>query len=119
MHLNRISKPLLVDLLRVFHNRKWLSPHIRFASVRSKPELCKDLANYFDTALEGDFIRFRPKNHVPQSVPRLDFDLKHKRFLFDLQVIEVPILSRNTPRFRISHEPVTLYFGAKGDPPAK
>ena len=110
MHLNRISKPLLVDLLRMFHQRKYFIPHIRFASVRSKPELCKDLNNYFDTRLDGQIIRFLPRRTVRPSVPRIDFDLAQKAFLFDSRPIEIPVLSRQTPQFSISHAPVTLRF---------
>ena len=40
--LNKISKPHIVDLLRIFDKRKTISPRIRYASVRSKPELIKD-----------------------------------------------------------------------------
>ncbi len=110
MHLNRISKPLLVDLLRMFHQRKYFIPHIRFASVRSKPELCKDLNNYFDTRLDGQIIHFLPRRTVRPSVPQIDFDLKQKAFLFDSRPIEIPVLSRQTPQFSISHGPVTLRF---------
>ena len=44
--METISKPHLVDLLRVFDKRKWFVPRIRYASVRSKPELIKDMQKY-------------------------------------------------------------------------
>ena len=42
--MERISKPHIVDLLRVFDRKRWIQPRIRYASVRSKPELIKDLS---------------------------------------------------------------------------
>ena len=32
-----------MDLLRIFDKHKWIRPRIRYASVRSKPELIADL----------------------------------------------------------------------------
>ena len=110
MHLNKISKPLLVDLLRVFHQRKYFIPHIRYASVRSKPELCEDLSRHFDTELDGHFIRFLQKNNVRVRMPAIRFDLQNKRFLFDEAPVEIPVLSRQPMQFSISHVPVTLRF---------
>ena len=110
MELNRISKPLLTSLLRVFHARRYLVPHIRFASIRSKPELCKDLGRYFETTLVENIIHFLPRSNVPRSVPAIQFDLKAKHFLFDGVPVEVPTVSRQHPRFVVHHGPVTLTF---------
>ena len=51
--MNQISKPHIVDLLRIFDKNRMISPRIRYASVRSKPELLKDLAHHFDTSRWG------------------------------------------------------------------
>ena len=51
--INVISKPLIVDLLRTFDKNKWLSPKIRYASVRSKGELIEDLRRHFRDRREG------------------------------------------------------------------
>ena len=45
--LHKISKPHLVDLLRMSDHNRWLQPRIRYASVRSKPELIRDLEDHF------------------------------------------------------------------------
>ena len=41
-----ICKPLIVDLLRTFDKNRWMSPKIRYASVRSKDQLIKDLMKH-------------------------------------------------------------------------
>ena len=48
--MNAISKPHLVDLLRIFDKRRYITPRIRYASVRSKPELIRDLERHFGTS---------------------------------------------------------------------
>ena len=53
--MERISKPHIVDLLRIFDRRRWFIPRIRYASVRSKPELIKDLKKYFFTSYVDKF----------------------------------------------------------------
>jgi len=57
--MQRISKPHIVDLLRIFDRRRWFVPRIRYASVRSKPELIKDLAKYFFTYERDDVLFFK------------------------------------------------------------
>ena len=44
----KLTKPSLVDLLRMCDRNRWCTPRIRYASIRSKPELCKDLLKHFD-----------------------------------------------------------------------
>ena len=44
--MERISKPQIVDLLRVFDLRRLVQPRIRYASVRSKPELIKGRSHF-------------------------------------------------------------------------
>ena len=57
--MQRISKPHLVDLLRFFDKKRIFSPRIRYASVRSKPELIKDLKKYFFTYERGDVLNLK------------------------------------------------------------
>ena len=45
--MNQISKPHIVDLLRIFDKKRFINPRIRYASVRSKPELLNDLKLHF------------------------------------------------------------------------
>ena len=45
--MNQISKPHIVDLLRIFDKNRYINPRIRYASVRSKPELLNDLKMHF------------------------------------------------------------------------
>ena len=40
--MDQISKPHIVSFLRMVDRHKWIRPRIRFASVRSKPELITD-----------------------------------------------------------------------------
>ena len=58
--MNHISKPHIVDLLRIFDKRKFFVPRIRYASVRSKPELLKDLKYYFGTRLNEGLCTSSP-----------------------------------------------------------
>ena len=82
--MNQISKPHIVDLLRIFDKNRMISPRIRYASVRSKPELLKDLSHHFDTLQVGPQIRFKPrKEHFRACVPEIVYHLKEKQFYFD------------------------------------
>ena len=58
--LTNIAKPAIVELLRVFDENQWVVPRIRYASVRSKPELIEDIQRHFRASLTNDrFICFR------------------------------------------------------------
>ena len=81
-YLGLISKPHLVDLLRVFDRNKWVTPRIRYASVRSKPELVHDLLVHFTVAKTDDLLRFYPKRLL-SCLPRIDYDLTNRRYLLD------------------------------------
>ena len=78
--LNLISKPHLVDLLRYFDRQMLLHPRIRYASVRSKPELIRDLLDFFTvpSPLKGDLVRLEPRRPVP--VPELAYHLPTRRW---------------------------------------
>ena len=107
----RISKPHIVDLLRIFDRKKWIRPRIRYASVRSKPELIADLSRHFIVRHEGDRLYFFPKkvNHGSE-LPKIEYDLLQKRYYLDGIHVDVPKESRNRPKFSISRVPVTLDF---------
>ena len=109
--MNQISKPHIVDLLRIFDKNRMISPRIRYASVRSKPELLKDLAHHFDTTQEENKIIFRPrKQHHFRGVPMISYHLKEKQYYFDGKGVNVPEQSRARPVFQIKKGPVTITF---------
>ena len=119
--MEQISKPHIVDLLRIFDKNKWIRPRIRYASVRSKPELISDLERHFEILQRGDILLFHPRRVSNwSSIPRIEYDLALKQYRLDGIHVNVPLESRTPPVFSISHEPVTLdfacYFG--GDPSA-
>ena len=115
--MERISKPHLVDLLRIFDKRRWLTPRIRYASVRSKPELIKDLKAFFFTYDRGRVMYFKLKGSAQAALshlPRISYHLKERRYLFDDRPFDVSVESRKRVRFSISHVPVTLFARSEG-----
>lgn len=108
--MNQISKPHIVDLLRIFDKNRLISPRIRYASVRSKPELLRDLAHHFETSQEGHKVIFKPKLIHFRGVPTILYDLKEKQFYFDGHSVNVPEQSRARPVFEIRRGPVTISF---------
>ena len=120
-----ISKPHLVDLLRIFDKNKWIIPRIRYASVRSKPELIADITTHFNVQqTKAEVLMFFPKRDLP-GVPKIAYDLPTRKYLLNDLVVDVPKESRKKPQFSISHVPVTLTFaefysapGAKQTPPS-
>ena len=116
--MNQISKPHIVDLLRIFDKNRMISPRIRYASVRSKPELLKELSHHFDTMQVGPKILFTPrKEHFRACVPEIVYHLKEKQFYFDGKSVNVPEESRARPVFSIRKGPVTLTFHEFGPSP--
>ena len=116
--MERISKPHIVDLLRVFDRKRWIQPRIRYASVRSKPELIKDLQKYFYTYERGDILHIKLRGAVEATlshIPEICYDFSKKVYLFDSRPFDVQSESRKKVRFSISHVPVTL-FGPSEDP---
>lgn len=105
--MNRISKPDLVDLLRISDHRRWIHPRIRYASIRSKPELLADLRRHFQEQLRGHVLLFL---HDLPRVPTIEYDLRKKCFLFDGTHVDAPKTSRERPKFHILRESVTLSF---------
>ena len=93
--VQRISKPNLVDLLRMCDRRRWCTPRIRYASIRSKPDLCRDLVVFFEFKLQGDEVRILPKKKI-FSFPDLRYNLKERRFYLDGQWFDGEGLSSET-----------------------
>ena len=108
--MERISKPHLVDLLRVFDRRKWFNPRIRYASVRSKPELIKDIKKFFFTYERDGTLHFKTRAGVSPSIPEIAYVFAKREYLFEGKPYDVPRESRRRVAFSISHQPVTMYF---------
>ena len=109
----QISKPHIVDLLRIFDKKRWLHPRILYASVRSKPELIKDLKNHFHTYAQEGILHFKPRERlrkVLSHVPKIAYNFSKKRYFFDGEPFDVPLESRRKVKFSISRVPVTLRF---------
>ena len=87
--LNRISKPHIVDLLRIFDSRKTICPRIRYASVRSKPELIKDILKHFDCTESDDVVYFAPLCPT-LDVPNISYDLGARTYAFNGATVDVP-----------------------------
>ena len=66
--MNQISKPHIVDLLRIFDKNRMISPRIRYASVRSKPELLKDLITLHRAAKYKQHIEGPPRPFWQRSI---------------------------------------------------
>ena len=106
----KISKPHLVDLLRLSDRNRWLYPRIRYASVRSKPELISDLMIHFRLLEFEKRLVFLPKNPRTPGLPEIEYDLSQKKFLVNGVPQDIPKLSRLKPVFSISKQSVTLTF---------
>ena len=120
--METISKPHMVDLLRVFDKKRWITPRIRYASVRSKPELVADLKRVFFTKVTRHIIRFLLRDALKKShshLPLISYDLVKRTFLFDGSPVDVPVESRKKIRFSISHVPQTLVFSLSTNQPSK
>ena len=107
--MQEICKPHLVDLLRTFDKNRWFTPRIRFASIRSKNELIGDLQVLFHPRKVKRVIHFVPL-HTNDLVPDIRYDLDNRRYLLDGVALDVPRMSREKPRFVISHRPYTMTF---------
>ena len=121
--MEQISKPHIVDLLRIFDRKRMIIPRIRYASVRSKPELIADLKKYFSTHKRDGVLHFKPRGQTALShIPRIAYNFQDKQYLFDGRPFDVPAESRKKVRFSISHVPVTLFqepFLPPTSPPSK
>ncbi len=105
--LNKISKPHLVDFLRMSDHHRWLMPRIRYASVRSKPELIQDLQSHFRVRLRAGLLLFEPLR--ARNLPEIAYCLKTRKYHLDGAPADIPRMSRTKPVFSIVHKKVTLF----------
>ena len=115
--MEKISKPNLVDLLRLSDRERWFAPRIRFASVRSKPCLIQDLRELYKDVRRGERVLFLPRHKLQNHVPHILYDVKRRTFLLNGKVMDVPKISRQKPVFSIRRELYTLTFDSFGSPP--
>jgi len=109
--MENISKPELVDFLRISDRKRWCFPRIRYASIRSKPMLLQDMRRHFRERWAGkQLLSLVPRNSLLTHVPRIEYNFAKKTFLFDGRHIDVPRASREPLKFSVSREPVTLVF---------
>ena len=114
--MNAISKPHLVDLLRHFDRQKWVCPRIRYASVRSKPELITDILRVFRVIRVKKIIHFLPHRSL-HRLPKIEYDLEQRRYRFDGVPMNVPRISREKVQFEIRRGPYVVHFGFDEIPP--
>ena len=111
MAVQRISKPAIVNFLRLCDRKRWCQPRIRYASIRSKAELCADLIDYFQFQLTDKVITISPHKEI-RGFPQIQYDLKLRSFLVDGLRHDFAKVSRQKPTFHLEHRTVTLVFGA-------
>ena len=116
--MEKISKPHIVEFLRLCDRNHWLHPRIRYASIRSKPQLLADVKRHFRSRRRGSLLLFHPLRRLP-TVPKISYDFERKRFLYDGKPIALPIRSQEQTRFHIERGPVVVAFPrVTGSPPA-
>ena len=116
--MEKISKPHIVEFLRLCDRNHWLHPRIRYASIRSKPQLLADVKKHYRSRRKGTLLLFHPTHHLP-AVPKISYDFDRKRFLYDGKPIALPIRSQEQTRFHIERGPVVVAFPTvTGSPPA-
>ena len=117
--MQTISKPKLVDLLRVFDHRKWLSPRIRYASVRCKGDLIGDIETHFEVSDVGTHLHLTPRRRVLRAqLPRISYDRELRLFLFDGEAQDLEVVSREMPRFQILRRRTVLKFAFQNPLPS-
>ena len=107
--MKSISKPHLVDLLRMFDQNRWITPRIRYASVRSKGELLEDLSRHFKSFSYDNVVTFVPRYRI-DFLPKLEYNLKERAYYLDGKKKDFPRESRSPPKFVVCKGPVTLTF---------
>ena len=113
--MEKISKPHIVEFLRLCDRNHWLHPRIRYASIRSKPQLLADVKRHFRARRRGKLLLFHPLRRLP-TVPKISYDFDRKRFLYDGKPIALPTPNQEADRFRIAQGPVTVSFPPFGNP---
>ena len=115
--MEKISKPHIVEFLRLCDRKQWLHPRIRYASIRSKPQLLADLKKHYRCRRKGTLLLFRPLHPLP-LVPRISYDFEKKQFLYDGKPTSLPTRGQEPTQFRIVREQVTLTWPQlPGSPP--
>ena len=108
--MEQISKPHIVAFLRMVDRHKWLRPRIRFASVRSKPELIADIGRAFNLVwVTKHLLHLQPRTRSYRG-PRVEYDLLGRRYLLDGEPRDFPRESRCLPQFQIARGPFHLDF---------
>ena len=107
--VSKLTKPSLVDLLRLCDKNRWCQPRIRYASIRSKPDLCHDLLKFFRFTEDDEFIHITPLRRIV-NFPDLKYHLKSRRFWKNGLEFDAAVVSREKPVFRFERKKVTLVF---------
>lgn len=118
MSVTDICKPLIVDLLRTFDKNRWISPKIRYASVRSKSQLLRDIEKHFTITHQRRLLHFAPRAEKPRH-PRIEFDLDRKEFLFGGRPLDLPEVSRAQIPFAIRHGNYVVWFDCRDQFPSQ
>ena len=108
----KLTKPSLVDLLRMCDKNRWCCPRIRYASIRSKPDLCRELLKFFDFVTTGDFIQIHSQRRLVNFPKLLQYHLKSRQFWKDGMPFDAATVSREKPCFFLEKKTVTLEFGS-------
>ena len=115
----RITKPNLVNFLRICDKKRLTVQRIRYASIRSKGALIKDIMRYFYGTQNDSIITIRSKDHNPRFL-ELEYCTERRSFLREGRPFDCEVVSRKKPEYQIEHKKVTLNFGtlfrAKGAP---
>ena len=116
--LQRVCKPHIVDLLRHFDQNRYISPRIRYASVRSKPELIRDIARHFGAAIRGTLVLLEGRFRLERRLPSFAYCTRSRTWLVDGEPKDFPHLTRERPRFAILRQQTLLQFVVISPPEA-
>ena len=105
-----LTKPSLVDFLRLCDRNNWCSPRIRYASIRSKPELIEDLIKFFRFERQEEFIQITPRHEI-FGYPEMKYHIRTRRFHRDGIEYDCATKSRQKPTFRLEKKKCVLHFG--------
>lgn len=106
----KITKPNLVNFLRICDKERLTVRRIRYASIRSKGSLIRDIMNYFQATFYGTTISILSKYRNPRFAP-LGYCTDRRTFLRDGVPFDCEIVSRKKPQYSIEYKDVTLHFG--------
>ena len=97
--MDTISKPAIVEILRLFDEQSWVTPRIRYASVRSKPELIHDISKFFKAHRAGSTVVLEPRLQLQRCldrVPPIHFCMRLRNWIVKEQPLR-PGSSRVAP----------------------